>query len=186
MTLYVADANGYLVDIASGGGWHDFITWVLTLKSSPVAVAFVRDGVTDEPRALAKELANVKFSNKSADSVRRGVVKAARRAEEHLLVSDGTDGDEEATGDDIAPWTEIDYSGTDDKDVKKLKKALPRTNKSVEPVKKVPSKNATSKSTGKAGKTRHGDPQDKKSGGDPKKKVKGKARRAVSSRPALS
>ena len=72
MTLYVADINGYIVDIASNGGWHDFITWVLKLKSSPVAKAFVTAGNTDEPRTLAKELAKVKSSNKSADSVRKG------------------------------------------------------------------------------------------------------------------
>ena len=126
----------------------------------------MRDGVTDAPRALAKELAKVKSSNASAETVRKGVVAAARRAEEILIVSDGTGGAEEATGDDIAPWTDIDYRGTDDKDVKKLEKALPKTDKSIEPVKKCP------KSAGKAGKTRHGDPQDKKPGGDPKKKVK--------------
>ena len=121
-------------------------------------------------------------------------MKAALRADSYLLVSDGTDGEKEAIGDDIVPEG-VAYGGdedVDDEDALKslrhtldIKKALPKTDESLKPVKKVPGKKATANSARKAGKPHSGHPQAKKPGGDPKKKVKARARRAVSARPSL-
>lgn len=203
MTYYAADVNGYIDDIASVRGWHDFVTWVDTMKQRhSVVAAFVQQGMTYKPLVLAQELAAVESSNASADSVRAGVVRAAQRAKELLIISDGTSGSpkvEKAQHQDKIPGGRADKRRPKDFDktqlamgtahemehtnsrakareiamdhlaedsryytkLKRIEKALPKKDKSVEPVKKTKSVKASSKKAGKTGKTRYGYPQDK-------------------------
>lgn len=167
MTYYVADADGYLTDIASTRGWHDFITAVKATPACAHAAVFVRDGVVDDPRTLASELGGVKFADVSADSVRRGVVSAAKRAQEVLIISDGVGGSSAplAKG-DKKPCSRCGGLSYNDSRMGLgdccIDKALPKKDRSGEGgVKKTPSKKASSKQAGKTGKTRYNYPQDK-------------------------
>jgi hypothetical protein len=86
MGYYVADANGYLGDIASGGGLRAFSEWAP--MSGPVR-EFLRDGYSYGTDQLAQTLNEMKSDNPAVDSVRTELAGYARQAEVLLILSDG-------------------------------------------------------------------------------------------------
>ena len=102
MSLYFADANDYLQDAASVGGWSAFSTWARRQDAKELRL-FVRRGHTDRPDVLADEVSLLKAKDQGVEEVLRGLEKAARRADEILLVSDGVGGvdDEPPTAKEI-------------------------------------------------------------------------------------
>jgi hypothetical protein len=86
MGYYVADANGVLGDLASGGGLKAFSEWAP--KHGPVR-NFLRDGTTIRPVDLAAALEAEKADDPKVDATRRELAAFARRAEELLILSDG-------------------------------------------------------------------------------------------------
>jgi hypothetical protein len=93
MGFYAADANGFIADVASTTGLHDFST---EAEAHPGTIAtFAEAGETDDPEALAAALAAVTFQNLSAETVRQAILGCAQRAAEVLILSDGADTDED-------------------------------------------------------------------------------------------
>jgi hypothetical protein len=86
MGYYVADANGVLGDLASGGGLKAFSEWAPSY--GPIR-NFLRDGTTIRPVDLAVALESEKADDPKVDATRRELAAFARRAEELLILSDG-------------------------------------------------------------------------------------------------
>jgi hypothetical protein len=100
------DANGYLGDVASGGGWAAFVRWART--QGPAVRAFVTEGSTDAPLDLAAELAAGPVMGGENEVVRVGVLTFAKQADEVLIVTDGLGfEDEPATAPEIVPTPEV-------------------------------------------------------------------------------
>ena len=86
MSYYAADANGYVGDVASNGGWADFTKWART-QNDPTLTKLADEGWAEAP-ALLTALAAHKATG-TVDSTRLGLITLARKAEDILLVSDG-------------------------------------------------------------------------------------------------
>jgi hypothetical protein len=85
---YVAhDVNGYLGDLASNGGWATFVRWA-EQQSGPVR-AFVEQGATKDPAALAAALTDGPAPPSEVEEVWVGLKDYASRADEVLIVWDG-------------------------------------------------------------------------------------------------
>ena len=96
------DANGYLGDVASGGGWAAFVRWAM--GQGPAVRAFVTEGATDHPLELAAELEAGPVMGGENEVVRVGVLTFARQADAVLIVTDGVGcEDEPAAGPDVVP-----------------------------------------------------------------------------------
>jgi hypothetical protein len=93
MGLYVADANGYMGDIASLGGWRNFSEWAPA--DGPIA-HFIRDGYAEEPEKLKAALEALKAERPGVESIRRELAAYAGRADAVLILSDGESEDDEA------------------------------------------------------------------------------------------
>jgi hypothetical protein len=93
VSYYAVDANDYIDDVASVGGWHDFVVWA-DEQDSDVLRQFVETGVSDDPAELADELSALSADDPSVEDVLRGLEKCARAADEILIVSDGTSDEE--------------------------------------------------------------------------------------------
>lgn len=87
MSYACYDGRGFLGDVASGGGWAAFCAWAQT--QGPRVRQFVTDGETEEPKALAAELAAGPVMGGENEVVRVGVLTFADRADAILIVSDG-------------------------------------------------------------------------------------------------
>lgn len=97
MSYFAADANGYIDDIASGGGWSAFVEWGLA-KGGAIK-EFVEDGVTSDLEGLIAELSGESASG-SIESTRRIVLACAEKADEVLIVTDGTSDEDVSSVDD--------------------------------------------------------------------------------------
>lgn len=86
MSYYCADADGYIGDIASGGGLHAFVAWAP--ETGPIG-EFLETGWTDDPKALAAALEKEKASDPKVDGTRALLAEYARKADEVLILSDG-------------------------------------------------------------------------------------------------
>lgn len=93
MSYYAADIKGYLADIASVGGWHNFVLWADRQHNAHHLQSFVLAGCTDDPQALADELIDMRCDALSVETTRVGLQAAARKAESFLLFTDGTSND---------------------------------------------------------------------------------------------
>jgi hypothetical protein len=99
------DANGYLGDLASNGGWATFVKWA-QLQSGPVR-ALVEEGITDSPAELAAALTDGPAPPSDVEEVWVGLKEFAGRADEVLIVTDGLGfEDEPATGPEVVPTPE--------------------------------------------------------------------------------
>jgi hypothetical protein len=87
MSYYAYDVNGYLGDAASIGGWDDFRQWAQGQGGEMANLC--RDGVSDDPSALAAELKAGAAPNDSADSVRANLATLAAKATEVFIIGDG-------------------------------------------------------------------------------------------------
>lgn len=94
MSYYTADVRGYLADIASVGGWHNFIVWEERQHNALQLHNFVQKGFTEDPQSLADELRDLRSDILSVETTRIGLQAAARRAEEFLIFTDGTSNEE--------------------------------------------------------------------------------------------
>ena len=86
MSYYVADAAGYLADIASIGGWQAFRAWSKTQE--PAIRQFVERGMTEQPLALQIALQKA-VSTREVQSIVNDLITQCGRAEEILILSDG-------------------------------------------------------------------------------------------------
>ena len=104
MTYAVYDANGYLGDVASGGGWAAFVAW--GMLQGPAVRAFVTKGSTESPLELAAELAAGPVMGGENEVVRVGVLTFAKQADAVLIVTDGVGfEDENEPVSRFADWT---------------------------------------------------------------------------------
>ena len=110
MSYYCADSRGYMGDVASINGWRGFREWGQGLAGE--IGRFIRDGETERPQQLADELAFHRVANESVDSIRTTLITYARKAEDVLILSDGT-GDDEA---ELEAEFEDEPDGADDED----------------------------------------------------------------------
>lgn len=111
MSFYLADANGYIRDIASIGGWRGFIEWAP--DDGPIR-DFIEQGETHDPESLATALSMEQADRLATDSIRRDLIEAARAADEILILSDGETSDETASVEAEADWNEADHPRADD------------------------------------------------------------------------
>lgn len=88
MSYSLFDSDNYLGDVASNAGWKDFALWA-SQQAAPIA-EFVRDGHTDDPQGLAAALDVVTAKDPEVDGTRQLVLEAAQKADEVLIISDGT------------------------------------------------------------------------------------------------
>jgi hypothetical protein len=91
MSYYAYDVHGYLGDVASGPGWHDFTLWAATQGGALAQLA--KNGYVYQTNVLAAEAARATAPNASAASILSNLIQLARKAEDCLLVSDGWEGD---------------------------------------------------------------------------------------------
>lgn len=89
MGYYVADANGYIADIASIGGWRAFRAWS---SVDPIVRDFVITGVTETPATLAQALLDDHADDPDVESIRSALYSCAEAADAVLILSDGSDG----------------------------------------------------------------------------------------------
>ena len=102
MSYCAYDANGYLGDLASDGGWATFVRWA-ERQSGPVR-ALVEEGFTDSPAELAAALTDGPVPPSDVEEVWVGLKDYASRANDVLIVTDGVGfEDESATGPDVVP-----------------------------------------------------------------------------------
>jgi len=102
MGYYAYDANGYLGDLASNGGWATFVRWAAR-QSGPVR-ALVEKGFTDSLAELAAALTNGPTPPSDAEEVWVGLKDYASWADAVLIATDGVGfEDESATGPDSLP-----------------------------------------------------------------------------------
>ena len=85
MPAYLYDANGYLALGPPLPVWAR----VRLLLEGPAAAAFMADGVTDNPRQLARELSEVESEDAEVRTALRLVLRAAAKAEQVLVLTDG-------------------------------------------------------------------------------------------------
>ena len=86
MSYYAADANGYVGDVASNGGWADFTAWARKQKDATLT-QLADEGYADAP-ALLTALAAHKATG-TVEQTRLGLITLARKADEVLIISDG-------------------------------------------------------------------------------------------------
>lgn len=101
MGYYAVDANGYVDDVASIGGWSDFVAAASKLDG---VADFVRDGITEDPGALGEALDAVTFPGASANSVREHLAELALNAQGFLIITDGCGANDAAVA--MAEWDE--------------------------------------------------------------------------------
>lgn len=79
MSLYLADARGFVGDLGSATGYCSFLDWGLALREAALT-KFLRRGETKDLGGLIEVLARVKAPDKWDEEVRRAVLKAAKKA----------------------------------------------------------------------------------------------------------
>ena len=95
MSYVLADVNGVLDDFASIGGMRDFSNWALA-SEKPVLRHFVEVGVTEDIAELREELKDTDSPPPPNVIEQFNVlVSAADRAEDVLIISDGTSDEDE-------------------------------------------------------------------------------------------
>lgn len=87
MSYALYDSTGYLTDVASIGGWKRFCAWAITRGVH----AFTDAGQTTDPVHVAHALAGLNAADPGVESIRRTLVDAADRAQDYLVLTDGTD-----------------------------------------------------------------------------------------------
>jgi hypothetical protein len=87
MSYCAYDANGYLGDLASNGGWATFVRWAQR-QNGPVR-ALVEEGFTDSPTELAAALTDGPAPPSDVEEVWFGLKDFAGRADSVLIVWDG-------------------------------------------------------------------------------------------------
>ena len=87
MTFAAYDANGYLGDAASIGGWTAFAKWA-TLQGDELS-RLIRQGSSTDPTRLAVQLNSLSAPDPDVESVRVGLFALAQKAEEILIISEG-------------------------------------------------------------------------------------------------
>jgi hypothetical protein len=95
MSYYAYDANGYIGDVASAGGYGHFMAWA-SQQGGPIR-QFADKGEHNDPAALATALERAARPRgpdaASADSVRLNMAALARLAEEVFIVNNGVEPD---------------------------------------------------------------------------------------------
>lgn len=89
MSYYLADGSGYISDVATNSGLRSFRKWALGTGSEPVS-RFLSEGETLDPVALADSLEAMRAPNPDDEDVRFTLERAARQAQDILILSDGT------------------------------------------------------------------------------------------------
>jgi len=88
VSYYAIDAEGYVADIASLGGWRAFRAWAEG-QADPIK-QFAAEGRTDDPQALYEALDAVVAEDPAVETTRAGLAEAALIADEVLIMTDGT------------------------------------------------------------------------------------------------
>lgn len=86
MSYYAADANGYVGDVASNGGWADFTAWAR--KQNDATLTKLADEGWADAADLLTALAGHTATG-TVETTRISMLTLARKAEDILLVSDG-------------------------------------------------------------------------------------------------
>ena len=86
MPYSLYDGNGWLADGPSLLGWRQLRMWLL---AGPEGRAFATAGVTEHPRGLAAEMARIETADPAVRATVVAVRRAAERAEDVLILSDG-------------------------------------------------------------------------------------------------
>lgn len=98
MTYFVADADGFVGDLASGGGLHVLYRW-MERQLEPLIRELLEKGSTSRPGETAEALERAAGNRKgeAQDSARR-LARLLRRCEEIGIITDGVveDADDEA------------------------------------------------------------------------------------------
>ena len=87
MTFAAYDAEGYLGDVASIGGWTAFAKWAAQQGDELARLA--RQGSSTDPTRLAVQLNSLQAPDPDVDSVRVGLLALANKADEILIISEG-------------------------------------------------------------------------------------------------
>jgi hypothetical protein len=105
MSFAAYDVNGYLGDVASGGGLAAFRRWAKTQPNRPALAAFLTDGHA-VPFELAADLRTV-MTTGEPESTRQLLLKYTDLAVDVLILSDGVgEGLDSATpADRFADWS---------------------------------------------------------------------------------
>lgn len=82
------DANGYVADAASLGGWESFRRWAETQAAA--LADFARRGWTEDLTAIQQAAKEARPSDPSDASVLRDLVAAVGKADTILILTDGT------------------------------------------------------------------------------------------------
>ena len=88
MSYQLYDVNGFVGDLASNGGYNDFVQWAK--RQGPGRIKqFVTQGTAIGLEELAADLGRAKSDNSSADSVRQNLIKLLGKAEMVAIVNNG-------------------------------------------------------------------------------------------------
>lgn len=87
MTFSAYDSNGYLGDVASIGGWTAFAKWAG--DRSGALTSLVRTGASENLSRLIAEMGVLYAPDPDVESVRKGLLALAQKAQEILIVSEG-------------------------------------------------------------------------------------------------
>lgn len=87
MSYYGYDKKGYVGDVASIGGYSDFLGWASELGGEIGVLC--SDGCSNHPKRLAKELESLRADDPSAESVRKNIAKLAAKSKGVFYVGDG-------------------------------------------------------------------------------------------------
>ena len=98
MSYFVADVNGFVGDLASGGGLHRLYEW-MERQSAPLIQQLLEQGFTSRPAdaASALEEAAGDTEGEPEGSARR-LARLLRRCEEIGIITDGVGGDADSEG----------------------------------------------------------------------------------------
>lgn len=102
MTYILQDEESYLGDVASIHGWAEFVAWVDgQTQADAVLKAFVRDGYTEKPKALAVALASLSSSDPAVDETRKLLLDAGTKAAGSLILWDGIEDQTDPTDEEL-------------------------------------------------------------------------------------
>ena len=87
MSFYAYDANGYLGDVASIGGWTAFGEWAMP-KGGEV-LRLIRQGTSTDLARLSDQLSDLYSPDSDVESVRVELLGLVRKAEELLIITEG-------------------------------------------------------------------------------------------------
>ena len=90
MGYYIHDADGYVADGPSTGGWQHLRDQVLLPQGGVVTHEFVRDGATAKVTAWGLELAKMEAPTKPTAISFAALRDAVRRAKAVVILSDGS------------------------------------------------------------------------------------------------